>query len=75
MRRYEDLTPEERTICELAIGRVLRMGSRPAQPGDGAEFDRCARILKDIHGADECRGYGAPLPGWNFGRGNTGRIE
>ena len=25
----------------LAMGRIFRMGSRPTQPGDMAEYERC----------------------------------
>ncbi len=32
---------------ELAFGRILRMGSRPAQPGDIAEYNRCRAICLD----------------------------
>lgn len=33
------MTEAEKTI-HLAIGRLLRLGSRPAQPGDVAEYER-----------------------------------
>jgi hypothetical protein len=32
---------------ELALGRILRMGSRPSQPGDVAEYERCRKIIMD----------------------------
>jgi hypothetical protein len=33
-------TREAEQLLELCIGRIMRMGSRPAQPGDEAEYDR-----------------------------------
>jgi hypothetical protein len=40
------LSPRERQrVAELALGRILRMGSRPSQPGDVEEFDRCRAII------------------------------
>lgn len=33
--------------AELALGRILRMASRPAQPGDIAEYERCRALLLD----------------------------
>ena len=30
---------------ELAIGRLLRVGSRPTQPGDIEEYERCRAII------------------------------
>jgi hypothetical protein len=33
---------------ELALGRILRMGSRPSQPGDIAEYERCRKIIMDV---------------------------
>lgn len=42
------LTPEEQTAVECAIGRILRMGARPAQPGDIAEYNRCRQIVLDL---------------------------
>lgn len=32
---------------ELAFGRILRLGSRPTQPGDVAEYERCRQIIID----------------------------
>jgi len=34
-------------LVELAIGRILRLGSRPFQEGDLEEFDRCRAIILD----------------------------
>lgn len=33
------------SAAELALGRILRMGSRPTQPGDMAEYERCKAII------------------------------
>ena len=42
------MLPSERNPeVELAIGRILRMASRPSQPGDIAEYDRCRAIIMD----------------------------
>lgn len=43
--------------AELALGRILRMGSRPTQPGDVAEYERCRTIILDA-----TLGKGVPLP-------------
>lgn len=32
-------------IVDLAIGRILALGSRPAQPGDVEEYERCKAII------------------------------
>lgn len=58
-----DLDALERAAVECALGRIFRMGVRPAQPGDGAMFDACARIVKDILDPD---GDGIPdtAPNW-----------
>lgn len=34
-----------RSTAELALGRILRMASRPAQSGDIAEYERCRAII------------------------------
>jgi len=34
-------------IVDLAIGRIFRLCSRPAQPGDVEEYERCRRIILD----------------------------
>lgn len=34
--------------AELALGRILRMASRPAQPGDVAEYERCRALIMDL---------------------------
>lgn len=32
-------------LAELALGRIFAMGSRPSQPGDLAEYERCRAII------------------------------
>jgi len=39
--------PEERLVVSLALGRLFRMLSRPAQPGDVEEYYRLRAILLD----------------------------
>lgn len=36
---------EKRTIVALAIGRIFRLGSRPAQPGDVEEYERARAAI------------------------------
>ena len=76
MRRPEDLTREESAIMGLCIGRILRLGSRPTQPGDVAQLNKCVGIMRDIMD-EECDHTPLlpPAPGWNFGVGTSGRIE
>ena len=38
---------DKRKSAELAIGRILRMGSRPFQEGDIEEYYRCRSIVLD----------------------------
>jgi len=40
-------------LAELAIGRILRMGSRPFREGDIEEYERCKAIVMDA--AEEIR--------------------
>jgi len=51
-RAVEDLHPVERQACELAIGRIFRMGSRPTQAGDVEEYERCREIVLTIMDGD-----------------------
>ncbi len=39
---------ERTTLAQLAIGRILRIGSRPYQEGDVEEYERCKRIIMDL---------------------------
>ena len=67
---------ERDALKSLIIGRIFRMGSRPTQPGDVKEYDRCVRLFMDIHeGIEPDPPMSMPYPGWNFGGKNTGRIE
>ena len=46
----QDATPEAaRQLARLAFGRILRMGARPAQEGDGEEYERCRAIVMEAH--------------------------
>ena len=45
-----ELTEDERIITELAIGRILRLGSRPEQPGDVEDYERYRQIVMDVCG-------------------------
>lgn len=42
------LTGEQKKAFELALGRIFRMGSRPSQPGDVEEYERCRAIIIDM---------------------------
>lgn len=33
------------TAINLALGRILRMGARPTQPGDVEMYDKCRDII------------------------------
>lgn len=41
-----------RTLAELALGRIFLLGSRPFQPGDTEEYERCRAIILDGVGQD-----------------------
>ena len=42
------MSNEDRKTVDLAIGRILRMASRPAQPGDVAEYERCRALIMNL---------------------------
>ena len=42
----ESSNRELNTLITLSIGRVLRMGSRPAKESDGEEFDKYSWLAK-----------------------------
>ncbi len=42
------ISAQDTKTAELALGRILRMGSRSEQPGDGAEYWRCRNMIMDI---------------------------
>jgi hypothetical protein len=37
----------EVSLMSLALGRIFRMMSRPTQPGDVEEYERCRAIVLD----------------------------
>lgn len=39
---------EDKNTVNLAIGRILRLASRPNQPGDVAEYERCRALILDL---------------------------
>jgi hypothetical protein len=39
--------PEKTKLAQLALGRIFRLASRPAQPGDIEEYHRCRAIILD----------------------------
>lgn len=41
-------TNTDTQIINLAIGRIFRIVSRPTQPGDVAEYERCRAIIMDL---------------------------
>lgn len=42
------MSPEDRATLKLALGRIFRLMSREAQPGDIEEYERCRAIAMDI---------------------------
>lgn len=62
---------EETKTMQLALGRILRLASRPEQADDIAEYERCRKVFMDA--ADEAgfnstlQGIGIHRPGFNFG--------
>ncbi len=41
------MSAEKGKLVELALGRIFLMGSRPTQPGDVEEYERCRAIILD----------------------------
>lgn len=41
------MSADRSKVIELALGRIFRMGARPTQPGDVAEYERCRAIIMD----------------------------
>jgi hypothetical protein len=40
---------ERRAVVRMALGRIFRLGSRPTQPGDIEQYERCrAAIMEAI---------------------------
>jgi hypothetical protein len=58
---------ERRALVSLAIGRIFRLGSRPEQPGDAAEYQRCRSIVLD--NAGPCPVDHSPNYARDYGRG------
>jgi hypothetical protein len=46
--RRDAMQPTNDQIINLAIGRIFRMASRPTQPGDIEEYERCKAIIMDL---------------------------
>lgn len=42
------MTKQDQKAVELALGRILRLGSRPTQPGDVEDYERCRAIILDL---------------------------
>lgn len=38
----------DHAAVSLAIGRIFRLASRPTQPGDAAEYERCRAVILDV---------------------------
>lgn len=69
------LTAEENLLMKCAIGRLMRILSRPTQPGDAKQYAMCRRVVMELAGDEDRDDDIPPLPGWNFGRANTGVSE
>jgi hypothetical protein len=41
------------SVVSLAFGRIFRLGSRPTQPGDVEEYERCRAIILDAVGESQ----------------------
>lgn len=42
------MTATDTQTMQLAIGRIFRLMSRPEQPGDVAEYERCRALILDL---------------------------
>ena len=42
------MTLEREQAVNLALGRIFSLMSRPTQPGDVAEYERCRAIIMDL---------------------------
>jgi hypothetical protein len=38
---------DENRVVELALGRLFRIASRPFEPGDLADYERCRTVILD----------------------------
>lgn len=43
---------DQQAAARLALGRILRLASRPSQLGDVEEYERCRAIILDVHAPD-----------------------
>ena len=66
---------ETHDVVNMAIGRILRIASRPQQPNDIVEYLHCRALILDALETLDVPPMVAPLPGWNFGGGVSGVIE
>lgn len=55
---------EAQTALRLSIGRLFRMASRPAEPGDAATFHDCRRTALDAAEALGMDTIGPYRPDW-----------
>lgn len=70
--RAKGMSEAEKTAAvQMAIGRIFRMGSRPSQPGDVAEYYRCRNLVMDLLEASESND-GAPCYVRDRNRGAQG---
>lgn len=45
--KFDDMTKTEaKHLIEFAIGRLMRLGSRPKQEGDDKQFSQCKYIIE-----------------------------
>ena len=51
------LNATDQAACELALGRIFRICSRPEQPGDVKEYERCRKIIMDVSREAKKRTY------------------
>ena len=62
------MTDDKRALAQLAIGRLLRICSRPYQAGDDDEYMRCRAIVLDA--SEHVPGYWPNYArDWNKGAG------
>lgn len=54
---------DRRAAARLALGRILRLASRPEQPGDVDEYERCRAIIIASVG-DHAAPYIDNRPNW-----------
>jgi hypothetical protein len=38
----------DQLAAQLALGRIIRMGGRPTEPGDVADYERCRAVLLTV---------------------------